>query len=371
MAVDMTPKTGDTSIMLPITFDYHGGRSSNWKGKVVIGIADVAVVALLMFGITANKEFVIWQKVLFDIVVFYIGLLILRFVVFKEQYYSDIYETLKENDYELKLDYIWQIFDIDVEYPYICYYRNGYKGIFVRMEKDAVTGKPVTNIYDHYDAIGNAYNLCHALNMDMIHLDYMDNVGNDSRMQKLYDDLTFVDNPDMQTMLIDIYNNLKTEMSRNYACFDIYVFLTRGDIKNFVYNVQSVSEAMLSGNFITYKVLDRYEIAKVCTSLFNLHEFSVFDACENIMSGSGHSGIVPISVTHADGTVEDLGKTTSQKAQDAELRERRRKDAEVKAKEEKARKKKSKKNKKKGNSGGSVEQDELYVEGGDDNIDLF
>ena len=62
-------------------------------------------------------------------------------------------------------------------------------------------------MYDHYEAIGDAYNLDHSLNMDMVHIDYMDNVGNDSRMQKLYDDLNYVENQDMHEMLIDIYSN--------------------------------------------------------------------------------------------------------------------------------------------------------------------
>lgn len=349
MAVDMTPKVGDYSINIPITFDYRGGRSGNVKGKIIISIADVILTIIMMVGVSLNEDFELWQKVIFLPCILYMGGLVMRYLVFRENYYSNIYEQLKADDFELKLDYIWQIFDIDSVYPYICYYKNGYKGIFVRMEKDAITGKDGTNVFNHYESVGNAYNICHSLNMNMVHIDYMDNVGNDARMQQLYDDLTFVENPDMQTMLIDIYENLKSEMSRNYACFDIYLFLTRDNLKNFLYNVHTVANAMLSGNFITYKVLDKYEIAKVCVSLFNFHEFSVLEACESTMSAEGHTGIVPISISHADGTVEVLNKTVEEKAAEKEFAERRRADAEAEKRNRRRRKRKS-------GSGGTLDE---------------
>ena len=313
MAVDMTPQPGDYSINLPITFDYKGGRGQEKKGKIILSIIDVVLTVMISVACATNVNLDTYLRVCIPIGVCYIGLFIIRYFVFRELWFSDIYETLKATDYELKLDSIWQIFDIDFNYPYICYFKNGYKGIFVRMEKDAITGKPEENMYDHYEAIGDAYNIAHSLNMNIVHLDYMDNVGNDSRMQKMYDDLAFVENPDMQEMLIDIYSNLQDEMSMNYASFDIYLFMTKDNISNFVYNMQAVCNRMIGGNFITYKVLDRYEIAKVCVALFNLHDFSIVDACENVLQGVNHHGIIPISLTHGDGTIEEFNKTIAEK----------------------------------------------------------
>lgn len=313
MAVDMTPQPGDYSINLPITFDYKGGRGQEKKGKIILSIIDVVLTVMISVACATNVNLDTYLRVCIPLGVCYIGLFIIRYFVFRELWFSDIYETLKATDYELKLDSIWQIFDIDFNYPYICYFKNGYKGIFVRMEKDAITGKPEENMYDHYEAIGDAYNIAHSLNMNIVHLDYMDNVGNDSRMQKMYDDLAFVENPDMQEMLIDIYSNLQDEMSMNYASFDIYLFMTKDNISNFVYNMQAVCNRMIGGNFITYKVLDRYEIAKVCVALFNLHDFSIVDACENVLQGVNHHGIIPISLTHGDGTVEEFNKTIAEK----------------------------------------------------------
>lgn len=348
MAVDMTPQPGDTSINLPITFDYKGGRGENKKGKIILSVADVLITLILTIGCALNKNLDLWMRVLLPCIVFYIGLFVLRFFVFRELWFSDVYETLKATDYDLKLDQIWQIFDIDFEYPYICYFKNGYKGIFVRMEKDAITGKVGDAQFDHYSAIGDAYNVAHSLNMNIVHIDYMDNVGNDTRMQKLYDDLVFVENPDMQEMLIDIYSNLQDEMSQNYASFDIYLFLTRDKLNNFVYNMQTVCNYMLGGNFITYKVLDRFEISRVCVALFNLHDFSVVEACENVLSGVEHHGVIPIKVKHGDGTEEVFNKTTAEKKVIAEENARKQREKLAEQERQKAEAKQKKKNAKMG-----------------------
>lgn len=50
MAVDMTPQPGDTSINLPITFDYKGGRGENKKGKIILSIADVLLTIIFTVG---------------------------------------------------------------------------------------------------------------------------------------------------------------------------------------------------------------------------------------------------------------------------------------------------------------------------------
>lgn len=344
----MIPQPGVRSINIPVTFDYKGGRGENKKGKIILSIADILITLIFTFGCAMNKNLDLWMRILLPCIVFYIGLFILRFFVFRELWFSDVYETLKATDYDLKLDQIWQIFDIDFEYPYICYFKNGYKGVFVRMEKDAITGKVGDAQFDHYNAIGNAYNLAHSLNMNIIHIDYMDNVGNDTRMQKLYDDLVFVENPDMQEMLIDIYSNLQDEMSQNYASFDIYLFMTRDKITNFVYNIQSVCACMLGGNFITYKVLDRFEISRVCVALFNLHDFSIVEACENVLSGVDHHGVIPIKVKHGDGTEEVFNKTTAEKKVIAAENARKQKERLAEQERQKAEAKQRKKNAKLG-----------------------
>ena len=320
----MEPQPGDTDIRLPITFDYKGGRNNKTKGKIIFGLADLVITIILCVGLATREGYAIWEHIFYPCAVFYVGLFLARFLVFNELWYSDVFETLKEKDYNLDIENIWQIFDIEYEYPYICYFRNGYKGIFVRMEKDAVTGKPDTDMFNHYDAIGLAYNRAHSLNMNIVHIDYMDTVGNDKRMTNLVEDLKFIENPDMHMMISMLYEHLIAEMRMNYASFDIYLYLTKDKKADFLYNVRQVCNKMVGGNFITYKILDKYEISRVCTALFNLHDFSIMDACDNVLQGNKHNGIRPLGVYHFDDdgneTYERINYTIAEEKAQAEER---------------------------------------------------
>ena len=323
----MEPQPGEYSITIPVTFDYQGGRGQNMKWKI---ICTIALVVLTLGGmiILLISELPVYLKIPYSLGVLLVGSSLLRYAVFREQHFSDMYERMKKTNFELPVHYLWQIFDIDSQYPYTVYYKNGRKGIFVRMEKDVITGKPDTNCFNHYTAIGNAYNVAHSLNMDIVHIDYMDNVGGDPRMDKLYDDLAYIQNPDAQVALIDIYDNLMDDMATEYACYDVYLFISRDKADNFLANVLTVCGTMIGGNYITYKVMDKFEISSLVTSLFNIHEFSLIEACNTILTDDISKSIRPIKVIYADGTVEELNRTVADERQYREMRRREMQEAE-------------------------------------------
>lgn len=356
----MQPSPNDESVNIPITFDYKGGRNENKKNKWIAAGVCLVICTILVIGTSRNNNYEVWQKALLDCLFVYIFSIFLRYYIFKEQYYSDIFEQLKEVKNLIPVTKLWSIFDIDYDYPYICYFKNGMKGVYVKMEKDTVTGKGENACYDHYEAISNAYNKCWGLNMDIRHIDYMDNVGNDSRLQNMYDNLKNVSNPDMEEMLIDIYSNLQDEMSLNYASFDIYLFMTRDKLENFAYNIQEVCNTMLGGNFITYRTLNRVDIRTVCMALFNLHDFSVTDACEAVLKGDHHKGIIPIRIIHTDGSEDKLNLTQEEKRIIVEENARKAEEAKLESKK----KKKGKKNK-------NVTTEVFELEDEDDDLDLF
>lgn len=335
----MQPEPNDTSIQIPVTFDYRGGRNENRKNKVIVTVVALVLATIVVVGVARNRDMDAVRRVLIIGGVLYGVLLLLRFFVFHELRFSDIYEGMLLTDFQIPTTAIWKIFDIDYEYPHICYYKNGVKGIFVRMEKSAVTGKGDNACFDHYEAISEAYNRAHSLNMNIRHIDYMDNIGNDPRLQALYDNLDEVENEDMERMLIDIYDNLQEQMSMNYASYDIYLFLSRDRTDNFINNVQQVCNAMLGGNFITYRVLGREDLRSVCMALFNIHDFSVVRACEENLKGEESVGVVPIRIIHADGTVEKLNKTQEEKRIEREIQQHEAEEKKIRAKERKRSKK--------------------------------
>ena len=345
MTTEFTPTPDDYTLHIPITFDYNGGRGQNKKAKIIITIL-LSIVGLSgIIGVILSRMY-LYQKLIIALAIFYVVLLFLRIVVFREIYISDLYEKQKALDYKLDITDIWQIFDIDYTYPYICYFKNGKKGIFVQMDRDAITGKPDTAAYDHYEAIGNAYNVAHQLSMDIVHIDYMDSVGNDSRFESLYNDVSLCENTDMQEILTAIYSNLENEMRANYFSYDVYLFITREKANNFFENVQQVCNTMLGGNFLTYHVMDAEAIGNLCKALFNFHEFSVNDACESVLAKRTHPGVRPLSVIDLQGNlIEEINKSVEELQEIERIEARRAAEAAEEAKQKKLDAKKKKKGK--------------------------
>lgn len=361
MATEFRPQPDDYTLHIPITFDYKGGRSQNKKAKIIITIAFV-LLAIIGITVVCVSEMYLIEKLILSFAIGYIILLFLRVVIFREVYISDIYEKQKAMDYKLDSTDFWQIFDIDYNYPYICYFKNGKKGIFVQMDRDAITGKPDSASFDHFEAIGDAYNVAHSLSMDIVHIDYMDSVGNDSRFENLYNDVSLCKNTDMQEILTAMYSHLEDEMRASYFSYDVYLFITRDKAANFFENVQEVCQTMLGGNFLTYHVMDAEAIGNLCKALYNFHEFSVNDACENVLSKKIHSGIRPIKVLDLQGNViEEINKTTEQLRELEEINRRRA----AEEAEEMAKNKRNRKNKK------NKSKQEEKTEDKDEVIDLF
>ena len=370
--IDMQPQAGQNSIQIPITFDYKGGRGENNKKNNIIIAVVFALLAILAVVTLVVARIEWWQKVLYVLVALYIVLWLARIVGFNELYFSDIFETLKERNFNLYTEDMWRIFSIEPTYPYVCYFKNGYKGIFVTMERDAITGKPDTAVYDHYEAISNAYNLAHSLNMDVVHVDYMDTVGNDERLVRMQKDVNQIANPKMKDRLQSMFIHLEKEMGRSYAEHDIYLYLTKEDKYNFYYNVQNVSSVMLGGNFITYTIMDREELNIMVKGLWNIHDFSILKACHNLIEEDVIGDIKVISVKHGDGTVDKINSTAAEIELEFELQQRKAQEEyeEKVTKRHKARReaRERKKNKKKGNQVVTPTQSQ-----GDDidNLDLF
>lgn len=311
----MRPEPNDTSIRLPVTFDYHGGRADNRKSSIIVGLVLLLVAIVLTVLFVRNNQTSITTKVIEIVVTWLVVVFFVRFRLLRESIYSDAYEALKEIDNIPDTDSFWNIYEIDDEYPYVCHFKNGMAGVFVRLEKDVVVGKPADLAYIHYEAISDAYNAAGSLSINMVHIDYMDNVGNDARLRSLYDSLDNCDNPDMKEAMLSVYANLQDDMSQYYASYDVYLFTTKLKQDQLWYNVKTIIDRLLGGNYLSYSALDIDGIRTTCVALFNLTEFSAKEACENIFKGNKFRGIVPIRLENLDG-VQELGKTQEQLRQE-------------------------------------------------------
>lgn len=283
----MEPEKFDSVIKIPMTFDkYVKGRIIT-KGKVLITIFSFIgwVILAILFLILAEG----WNKVTWPFLILVGYILVVRFIAFRETYFLKKKDELEKTNYIFDSNVIWNIHSITDSYPYICYFGSGLKGIFVVFDKDVIVGKPEDNDYLHYEAIADAYQQMIKRGITCEHIDYMDVVGKDERMADLFKQAARIQNPDLREVTIGIYENIEYCMNNSYASYDVYCFYSRAREDIFWEDLQVVLAAFAEANYIRSRVLNSDEIGDLVKSVFNLEEFSVRKACENLYSGENAS----------------------------------------------------------------------------------
>lgn len=337
----MRPKLGDTSITLPLTFDYSGGRKDkNKSAKLWSVILGVVGIIIFIGTLTGKGNFI--EKIIISFLIVVIFSFVIRFVLLKEGKKKEDFKALMATDYKLDYRDIWGIYKIEDMYPYICRFRNGKSGVYIRLNKDVILGKYADSEYQHYEAVADAYNLAGAGRVQMIHIDYMDNVGTDDRLEDSFIALEDVSNPDIKDLLTDIYSYQQNNLYGRVTTFDVYAFLWTGNDVTAWNSISRILNCFLDANYRSYHVLDDKELRELTKVIFNLNDFSVSDASSYAFSNvSTSSSIVPISITDVDGTVTKLNKTLEERIAERKAKE----DEEIANKREAKRRKKSKRKK--------------------------
>lgn len=304
----MRPVEGENLLRLPVTFDYKGGRSILMKQNLLLGFV-LFVISIVSTVIMLKNMKNLYLGIAYSAGLWSLFILFARFKLFSEKMYRDAVRNLQSAEQKPGTLAFWGIYDVSSVFPYICRFAGGKTGIFVRFEKDSIIGKADSMEFRHFEAISEGYNRAGRAGLNMCYIDYMDNVGNDSRMSQLYGNLQYSDSVSMRKALNTLYGNLQDEMSSCFTSYDVYVFTGRMQGDKLYEVVYPILEEMLGGNYLSFSALNMDGIRDVCAALFNLEDFSVLQACDRVVSKSSHSGIHAIKVEHKDGSVEILGKT--------------------------------------------------------------
>lgn len=323
---EMQPSVGDTMLSLPMTFDYNAGRSESKKTRmvwaVVLSVGALFISALIAFG-KAEQSF----KIVAIPAILVLTSLFVRFYSFSEKKVrAEITKVLK-NDYKMPERTLWGIYGIDNSYPYVCHFENGRSGVFVALVKDVILGKHKESEFDHYEAISDAYNFAGGSGIQMCHIDYMDAIGSDERIEYSFDTLSGISNPDLRDLLMSVFSYQRDLMMSQVTSFDVYLFTWRGSSANNWIVVQKVLACFLDANYRSYRVLDAEGIKDLVAVLFNLQEFSVVDAEASMfeIKSDDTSGVTAISLEYENGEVVKLGKTLEERLQDAEAEKKSKK----------------------------------------------
>lgn len=311
------PDVGDRTVTIPLTFDARYRSKALTKGRLV----SVVIIFLIwiILAITSIFVFEFPNKIRVPIILFIALFYISRKLVIRENYYRKKREELLDNDYQYEYALFWQIYSIRKVYPYICYYTNGLKAVFVRFEKDIIVGKDKKDEYNHFESISDAYNLMQKKGVNAIHIDYMDMVGKDTRMEKLFESATNIENKDIQNIITRMYTNIESDMKNAFASYDVYVFLYKGRDEAFLDALEEIIPAFNRANFIRYKILNNLEMADLARTLMNIDTFSVQRASSKLFQGTNESDFLNVIWVVRDENRIVLNKTKAEREEEARV----------------------------------------------------
>lgn len=338
----MRPSMGDSYITLPITFDYHGGRRDSQKTKVTWAWITGIIGFIIVIGILFSKEGKFFSNLSIAFVVSLVLFFGIRYIFLDEKRVRANYKKMMSDDLRLDDSVIWGIYHVEDAYPYICRFRNGRSGLFIGLNKDVILGKYVESEYEHYEAIGDAYNLAGASRVQIVHIDYMDNVGSDERLEESFISLGEVSNPDLKNLLTEIFSYQQDQMMKNVTTFDVYAFLWTGSDISAWNTIQRILACFLDANYRSYHVLNSLDLRELTKVVMNLEEFSVIKASSGAFETSVSSSISPILLVDANGNETKLGKTKDERKEEA----RQRAEERIALDQEKQRRKRSRRGKK-------------------------
>ena len=314
----MRPEKNSYTIDIPITFDAHHTKPTVNMGRVVLSVGLFIILIIVSVLILLFMEDN--GKLLLVVGLFVVVIGVIRLVIMKELYFKDKHKGLEENNYTYNHTLFWDISEISPKLPYIDRYQNGSKAIYVRLEKDVIVGKEDDNMFNHYEAISEAYLQMQKHGINAIHLDYMDTVGKDVRMSSLYDIGKEAVNEDLKDLLTHIFDNVENTMNKSFSTYDVYAFYSIDKDEIFWSGLQVVLDCFLEANYVRYKVLDRDEIVEPVKAIMNIENFSINNVTEDLFKRHGSSSYLKPIWVEKKGNRKILNKTQEELMEERNVR---------------------------------------------------
>lgn len=316
--MDLQPQRGDEKVAIPVTFESRPGVLAFKKSRLIISLIVMLLgiilwIVTLIIGSGSNVKWLVTG------IVFVVLPTFCRFVLIKEHSFRKHYNALADANYTYDYRLFWNIYDTNViDGITFFYHTNGSVSVFVAFDKGVIIGKGDYSDYDHYEAISQAYNLLHKRGIRCTHIDYMDSVGKDVRLQGMYANVQDCENPELQASVLDMIDYMQYQMMGTYADYDVYCFTAKMRPDLMWDELSSVIGAFLGGNYIRDRVLDVHGVRDVLATVLRIPDFSVAKTCDSLF---GHRATSFLRVIWIDrnGKRENVNKTRKQIAEEARL----------------------------------------------------
>lgn len=309
----MKPRVGDDIVQIPVTFDTKGMGRLLTSGRV-LWVFLIFIFWIFTSIVALTTASTLW-KIMYPILSFVVLSTLARYLVLREKYFMSKRQELIDNDFKFDYSIFWNIYAFNDLYPYFVQFNNGLKGIFIMFDKDVIVGRPPNNDYAHHEAIANAYQQMSKRGIECVHIDYMDTVGKDTRMEGLFQNATNTENQDLRNVLTRIYDHIEFTMNRDFASYDVYCFYFAGREELFWDELKVVLGYFSQANYLRHRVLNKDDIGELVKSIMNIDDFSVNKACESLFVDSMTTEFLRPIWVERDGERKILAKTLDEVAE--------------------------------------------------------
>lgn len=276
----MRPLLHDSMLEIPMTMDLK--NTFNVLDKKQLYLVVVCAIGGLLLGAVGCIILGSVSVCIFIFIAYCLLIFGLRYIYLNERYYKQKYKELKETKGVYSTNVLWNIYDVTKES--ICYLRNGYRAYFVMFDRDIIIGKENDSIFKHHEAIANAYQAMVQKNISCMHIDYMDIISKDKRLEPAVDSMLKTSRPDLRQLLGAIFDYQYACMSRVHSTFDVYAFYFNYDDKLFLDDINLILRQFMEANYKRYRVLGVSGLRELAMSLYDLSEFSVNKACDSVFA---------------------------------------------------------------------------------------
>ena len=286
------------AMFIPMNVEGSNYNDSFFSMKKIVAIFIILLMTVVIAVYFGSSGTSVGGFIVIYAIWFFIVSLLVRFIIFEEKYYLEMYRLLKK--YEVSTPAIfWDISSRKhTDDGTIVTFSDGKVGIFVRLERDTITGKTEDFKEYHYDAWSDFYNSLMSKRYKVVQMNLMEPAGKDPRLAEL-DKLTYKDdNPNICALTEMMLAHIK-DIARNSLFETEYLLIYTEDMSKIDKIIDDIGDSMLilmNGAYVGYTVLNDKEISDRVREEYGVGYFNATEASLTMFRGQVDIGEPPFKV---------------------------------------------------------------------------
>lgn len=268
--------------------------------KFVTILAIIATLFLTIIYINARENVTVISYFVYFGTWFIISSLALRFIVFEEKFYYNMYKKLQKHGITTPAIF-WDIVYInDTDDGAVVTFSDTRLGVFVKLDRDTIIGKDDEFKEMHYDAISEFYKEIVSLKYNFVQMNIMERAGKDPRLKEL-SELTYKnDNPNICKLMELQIGHIKTVTNESLYETDYFLFYTN-DLSKSNTIIQEISDSLfkiLDGAYIGYQILTFNNILELVKELRGVNYFNPTEASIMLFDLENSIAMKPFNISN-------------------------------------------------------------------------